>query len=78
MSFWELAVIAVVALIVLGPEKLPTVARTLGRWFYKLRQASSTFQTEMNEQLKIAELDENIAKAKEAEKQYGVQRTEDR
>ena len=32
IGFWELTVIAVIGLIVLGPERLPVVARTLGTW----------------------------------------------
>lgn len=32
VDFFELLVIAVVALLVIGPERLPAVARTLGKW----------------------------------------------
>ncbi|MEW8587286.1 MAG: twin-arginine translocase TatA/TatE family subunit, partial [Candidatus Thiodiazotropha sp.] len=32
VGFWELTIIALVALIVIGPERLPKVARTAGLW----------------------------------------------
>ena len=38
IGFWELAVIFVVALLVLGPDRLPAVARTGGRWASKARR----------------------------------------
>jgi TatA/E family protein of Tat protein translocase len=40
LSFWELAVILVVALIVLGPKKLPELAKSLGKGLQDLRRAS--------------------------------------
>src|SRR5215472_8321581 len=43
--------LAVVALVVLGPERLPAAARTLGRFLGQLRSMSSSFQTEVREAL---------------------------
>ena len=40
-SFWELLIVAVVILLVVGPQRLPTVARTIGRYVAKLRSLSS-------------------------------------
>lgn len=47
IGFWELLVIAVVALLVVGPEELPTLARTAGRWVGKARR----FMTDMKDEL---------------------------
>ena len=44
----ELVVIIIVALVVLGPEKLPAVARTLGRITGEMRRMSTEFQRAMN------------------------------
>jgi sec-independent protein translocase protein TatB len=41
ISFTEIAVIALVALIVVGPHKLPGMLRTLGEWIGKLRRLTS-------------------------------------
>ena len=43
--------LAVVALVVLGPERLPAAARTLGRFMGQLRSMSSSFQSEVREAL---------------------------
>lgn len=44
MSFYEIAVIAIVALVILGPDKLPEVARTAGKFLRQVRQLSTTFR----------------------------------
>ena len=46
IGFWELAVIAVVALLVIGPERLPDVARTMGKWIGSARRLINTVQSE--------------------------------
>ncbi len=43
----KLFVLGMVALVVLGPNRLPEVARMLGHWLSKLRAMSSSFQEEM-------------------------------
>jgi sec-independent protein translocase protein TatB len=51
IGFLELAVIGVVALIVIGPEKLPAVARTLGFWLGKARRFVATVQDDINREV---------------------------
>ena len=50
-SFGEMLVVALVALIVLGPEKLPQVARQVGEWAAKLKALTQNLQTEMRDVL---------------------------
>ncbi|MDF2867235.1 MAG: hypothetical protein K0S11_705 [Gammaproteobacteria bacterium] len=67
MSLSEILLILLVALIVLGPKRLPEVAYWLGRcmqWFNALR---CKLQTEFNNQVKVAELKHNETKAAAAE-----------
>ena len=52
----ELLLIAVVALIAIGPKELRTVLRTLGQWTSKLRRMASEFQSQFQEALREAEL----------------------
>src|SRR6195256_303759 len=52
----ELLVIAVVALIAIGPKELPTVLRTLGQWMAKVRRMASEFQNQFHEAMREAEL----------------------
>lgn len=56
VSFWELCVVGVVALLVLGPEKLPKAARTVGRWIGKVRRMFAEVQAEIEHELELEEL----------------------
>ena len=55
IGFWELAVIAVVALLVIGPERLPDVARTMGKWLGSARRLINTVQSEINTEVSKAD-----------------------
>jgi sec-independent protein translocase protein TatB len=54
----ELLVIAVVAIVVVGPKDLPPMLRALGRTVSKMRKMAGEFQGQFNEALKEAELDD--------------------
>ena len=56
IGFWELTLIGVVALIVIGPERLPGVARTAGLWFGRMRGFVSSVKADIDKQLKAEEL----------------------
>ncbi len=65
----ELIVIMVIALIVIGPHKLPELARSLGKGLAEFKKASEDFRTSVQEQARAAEEKEKIAQevaAKEA------------
>ena len=55
-SFAELLVIGVVALIVIGPERMPKVARTAGLLFGRAQRYVSEVKADINNQLKLEEL----------------------
>jgi sec-independent protein translocase protein TatB len=44
----KLLVVFVIAMLVLGPKRLPEAARTMGRWMAELRKYTSGFQSEFN------------------------------
>jgi Sec-independent protein translocase protein TatA len=46
VGFWELVVIAVVALIVIGPERLPKAARVAGMWLGRARRTLASVKSE--------------------------------
>ena len=62
----EIMVIAVVALIVLGPEKLPKTARTLGHLFGRLQRYVSDVKADINRELALDELKKMQAEVKSA------------
>ena len=51
LGFWEIAVVLIVALLVLGPEKLPKIARQLGRGVRELRRVAGEFQSALNNEV---------------------------
>ena len=55
-SFFELVVIGVVALIVIGPERMPKVARAAGLLFGRAQRYVSEVKADINNQLKLDEL----------------------
>jgi sec-independent protein translocase protein TatB len=57
VGFWELAIIALVALLVFGPEKLPSVIRGLSYWYRKVQSAVSDAKVEIDHELRA--LDKN-------------------
>ncbi|MDI9244324.1 Sec-independent protein translocase protein TatB [Marinobacter sp. CHS3-4] len=63
IGFVELLICGVIALIVLGPERLPTAARAAGRWVGAARRMVSQFSSELDSQLKAEELREELRKA---------------
>src|ERR1700692_4578822 len=52
----EIAVIAVVALIAIGPKELPGVLRRVGQWMGKARKMASEFQGQFQEAMREAEM----------------------
>jgi sec-independent protein translocase protein TatB len=56
IGFSELVVIAVVALIVIGPERLPKVARTAGILLGRLRRYAADVKADINREIQLEEL----------------------
>ena len=75
VGFSELVVIGIVALVVIGPERLPRVARTAGHLFGRLQRYVSQVKADINREIEAAELGkvksefENAARSFETEVQ---------
>lgn len=54
----EMALVAVVALIVIGPKDLPVVLRQIGRWTRKARELAGEFQRGVDDMVRESELSE--------------------
>ncbi|GAB2579979.1 Sec-independent protein translocase protein TatB [Nitrincola alkalisediminis] len=65
IGFAEILIVSVVALLVLGPEKLPTAVRTCGLWLGRIKRSVSAIQSEISEELRIEELRRTTAISKE-------------
>lgn len=72
IGFWELAIIGVVALLVIGPERLPRVARTTGMWLGRARRFVTSVKADIDRELAAEELKKTLAKQVESESLYEI------
>ena len=56
LSFGEILLFTIVALIVLGPERLPALARFLGRWMAKIQNLVSNVKAEISAEIAVDDL----------------------
>lgn len=63
-SFSEMMLAGVVALVVLGPQRLPKVARKAGEWLGKAQRLAAGFKDELSRQADLAELKNAADKVK--------------
>jgi len=61
MGFTEMMLIGIVALIVIGPERLPGVARTAGKYFGRLKRFMTTVRADVEQELRADELRQILA-----------------
>ena len=61
IGFWELTMIAVIALLVIGPDKLPGVARTAGKWVGRARRFVGDVKSDIDRELKQEEIRKALA-----------------
>lgn len=76
----ELALIAVVALVVIGPKDLPRVMRVVGQWTRRARAIAREFQGSLDQMMREAELDEvkrHIDRASSFDVDHEIRRTVD-
>ena len=58
---WEIAVILVITLIVVGPEKMPTLARKAGLYVGKFKKFVSKIKNDINSEIEAEELKEQLS-----------------
>jgi len=81
VAFSELVVIAIIALVIIGPEKLPRVARTLGAITGRLQRYVSTIKADVEREMQMEELQKvqqdirRSASQVQAELSLGAQQT---
>src|SRR5436309_5683510 len=73
LGFSEIFFIVVLALIVVGPRRLPELARQFGRIMAEIKRASNDFQAQVQEEVRQLEIEET---AKKFEKSIGLDEEE--
>ncbi|MEQ8736560.1 MAG: Sec-independent protein translocase protein TatB [Rhodospirillaceae bacterium] len=58
MSWWELSIVGLMMILVLGPKELPHAMRTMARMMRKARRLASEFQGHMDDLVREADLDD--------------------
>jgi sec-independent protein translocase protein TatB len=56
LGWGKIVIIAVIALVVIGPKELPAVLRTVGQWMGKIRRMAAEFQGQFQEAMREAEM----------------------
>lgn len=56
----ELLLVAIIGLVVIGPERLPRVARTIGLWLRRLRGQVASIQKDINRELELEDLKRDL------------------
>ena len=60
-GLWEIAIIGIITLIVVGPEKMPALARKAGLYAGKLKKFITKIKTDINDELKADELKKQLS-----------------
>ena len=63
LGFWELTLIGVVALLVVGPDKLPGLARTVGLYVGKIRRTVAQVRADIEREVRADELRKSVEEA---------------
>lgn len=74
LGWQEMVVIALVAIIVIGPKDLPGVLRSVGKWSRKARSLAREFQSGLDDMVREAELDE-AKKTFDTAKNFNINKT---
>ncbi|WP_017444380.1 Sec-independent protein translocase protein TatB [Gayadomonas joobiniege] len=65
IGFWELVIIAVLALVVLGPERLPSAIRSVMSTVRSVKQTVNNVKADINHEMRVSELHEHLKRAEE-------------
>ena len=70
-GFWELTLVMFIALLVVGPQRLPGLASQAGAWVGRIRRMAAGFREDLSRELDAQELQKTIAAPKEELEKLG-------
>lgn len=62
VGFWEIALLCIVVLVVVGPERLPAMMRKAGLWIGRARRIVNEVRTEVEREFQMEEIKRSLAK----------------
>lgn len=65
VGFWELVVLFVIGLLILGPERLPRVATQIGRWVGRARRTANQLRFQLEREIALADIEKKSPPKKE-------------
>ncbi len=71
LGFWEIAVVCVIALLVVGPSRLPALARNIGLWVGRARRMVDEVKRDIDREVRESELQEVKKEAEDAARNIG-------
>ncbi len=72
IGFWELALVGLVSLLVIGPKRLPGVVRVVGFWLGKARRTVASVKQELREELYAEDLRQTLAEKSPAKELHSL------
>ncbi|SMN10758.1 Twin-arginine translocation protein TatB [uncultured Candidatus Thioglobus sp.] len=61
IGFWEFALIGMITLIVVGPERMPAIARTVGRYIGKAKRFIAKVQADIDNEIDTTEIKKHLS-----------------
>jgi len=63
IGFWELMLISIIGLVVLGPQRLPIAIRTVLKWVNTAKMMANSVKNEISQELELHEMNEKMIEA---------------
>lgn len=68
IGFWELFLVFIIGLLILGPERLPRVASQIGRWVGRARRTANQLRYQLEREIALADIEKSTRNKKESTK----------
>jgi len=63
IGFWEIVLISIIGLVVLGPQRLPVAIRSVMKWVNTAKNMANSVKNEISQELELHEMNEKMIKA---------------
>jgi len=63
IGFWEIMLISIIGLVVLGPQRLPIAIKSVLKWVNTAKNMANSVKNEISQELELHEMNENMIKA---------------